>query len=83
MKAAVLKKFGSQLVIEDVPNVKLGTGEVIVDVAAAPVLSYADEVFSGKVSTCSRRRSSLAAEQSGACEHWARIYSVRRSKFVS
>jgi D-arabinose 1-dehydrogenase-like Zn-dependent alcohol dehydrogenase len=37
MKAAVLKKFGSPLVIEDVPNPKLGTGEAIVDVAAAPV----------------------------------------------
>jgi hypothetical protein len=48
MKAAVLKKFGSPLIVEDVPNPKLGTGEVIADVAAAPVLSYADEVFSGK-----------------------------------
>jgi NADPH:quinone reductase-like Zn-dependent oxidoreductase len=26
----------------------IGTGEVVVDVAAAPVLSYADEVFSGE-----------------------------------
>lgn len=48
MKAAVLKNFGSPLVIEDVANPKLGTGEVVVDVVAAPVLSYADEVFSGE-----------------------------------
>ncbi|WP_368518634.1 zinc-binding dehydrogenase [Rhizobium sp.] len=47
MKAAILKEFGSPLVIEEVADPELGTGEVIVDVAAAPVLSYADEVFSG------------------------------------
>lgn len=48
MKAAILRNFGSPLVIEDVADPKLGTGEVIVDVVAAPVLSYADEVFSGE-----------------------------------
>jgi alcohol dehydrogenase len=48
MKAAVLKQFGSPLVIEDVADPKLGTGEVIVDVITAPVLSYAGEVFSGE-----------------------------------
>ena len=48
MKAAVLKSFGSPLVVEDVPDPFLGTGEVIVDVAAAKVLAYAGEVFSGK-----------------------------------
>ncbi len=48
MKAAVLKAFGSALSIETVPDPILGTGEVIVDVAAAPVLSYTDEVLSGK-----------------------------------
>ncbi|TNC13627.1 zinc-binding alcohol dehydrogenase family protein [Methylobacterium terricola] len=47
MKAAVLKAFGSPLVVEEVPDPVIGTGEVIVDVAAAPVLAYADEVFSG------------------------------------
>jgi len=47
MKAAILKRFGSPLMIEDVPDPTLGTGEVIVDVVAAPILSYADEVFSG------------------------------------
>jgi alcohol dehydrogenase len=47
MKAAVLKAFGAPLVVEEVPDPVLGTGEVIVDVVAAPVLSYADEVFSG------------------------------------
>ncbi|TGD99270.1 alcohol dehydrogenase catalytic domain-containing protein [Methylobacterium nonmethylotrophicum] len=47
MQAAVLKAFGSPLVVEEVPDPVIGTGEVIVDVVAAPVLSYADEVFSG------------------------------------
>lgn len=47
MKAAILKSRGSSLVVEDVPAPKLGTGEVIVEVAAARVLAYAGEVFSG------------------------------------
>jgi alcohol dehydrogenase len=48
MKAAVLKKLGSPLSVETVPDPVLGTGEVIVDVAAAGVLAYAGDVFSGK-----------------------------------
>ena len=48
MKAAVLKAFGSPLVIDEVPDPVMGTGEVIVDVAAAGVLNYADEVVSGQ-----------------------------------
>ncbi|WP_315799720.1 alcohol dehydrogenase catalytic domain-containing protein [Bradyrhizobium sp. SZCCHNS3002] len=48
MKAAVLKRFGSPLEIERVEDPVLGTGEVIVDIAAAGVLSYANEVFSGE-----------------------------------
>ncbi len=48
MKAAVLKSFGSPLVIEDVPAPVLGTGEVIVDIVATRVLSYTNEVFSGE-----------------------------------
>ena len=47
MKAAVLKSFGSPLVIENVPEPVLGTGEVIVDVVATRVLSYMNEVFDG------------------------------------
>ena len=47
MKAAILKAFGSPLVIEALPDPVLGTGEVIVDVIAASILSYADEVCSG------------------------------------
>ena len=47
MKAAVLEAFGTPLTLKDVPEPTIGTGEVIVDVVAAPVLSYADEVFSG------------------------------------
>ncbi|MGJ4893273.1 alcohol dehydrogenase catalytic domain-containing protein [Bradyrhizobium sp. HKCCYLRH3099] len=48
MKAAVLNRFGSPLAIEQVEDPVLGTGEVIVDIAAASVLSYANEVFSGE-----------------------------------
>jgi alcohol dehydrogenase len=48
MKAAVLKKLGAPLAIETVPDPVLGTGEVIVDVAAAGVLAYAGDVYSGK-----------------------------------
>src|SRR5206468_3129897 len=47
MRAAVLQEFGQPLSIRDVPEPEPGTGEVLVDVIAAPVLSYADEVFSG------------------------------------
>jgi len=48
MRAAVLKSFGSPLVVETVPDPVLGTGEVVVDVVAARVLAYAGDVFSGK-----------------------------------
>lgn len=48
MKAAVLEAFGSALVVQDRPAPVLGTGEVIVDMVAAPVLPYAGEVFSGE-----------------------------------
>ena len=48
MKAAVLKALGTPLSVETVPDPVLGTGEVIVDVAAANVLAYARDVFSGK-----------------------------------
>jgi alcohol dehydrogenase len=47
MKAAVLKEFGSPLAVGTLPDPVLGTGEVVVDVVAAGVLSYASEVFSG------------------------------------
>ena len=48
MKAVILESFGSPLVIKEAPAPTLGTGEVIVDVAAAKVLAYAADVFSGK-----------------------------------
>ena len=47
MKAAVLHKFGMPLSVEQVTDPLIGTGEVLVDVAAAPVLSYTGEVLSG------------------------------------
>jgi alcohol dehydrogenase len=48
MKAAVLRSFGSSLQAETLPDPDPGAGEVVVDVAAPPVLSYAKEVFSGE-----------------------------------
>ena len=48
MKAAVLNAFGSPLAIETLPDPRLGTGEVIVDVVASRVLAYANEVLSGE-----------------------------------
>src|ERR1700738_1751679 len=48
MKAAILRAFGTPLAVETAPDPVLGTGEVIVDIAATRVLSYANEVFSGE-----------------------------------
>jgi NADPH:quinone reductase-like Zn-dependent oxidoreductase len=48
MKAAVLKAFGTPLEVKTVPDPVLGTGEVIVDMVATRVLSYANEVFGGE-----------------------------------
>lgn len=47
MKAAVLNNFGEKLSVEQAPDPVIGTGEVLVDVVAAPVLSYTNEVLSG------------------------------------
>jgi alcohol dehydrogenase len=47
MKAAVLNAFGAPLHIQSLPDPKLGTGEVIVDMSAAGVPSYTDGVLSG------------------------------------
>jgi alcohol dehydrogenase len=47
MKAAIMHALGTPLVIETVPDPMAGPGEVVVEVVAAPVLSYANEVFNG------------------------------------
>jgi alcohol dehydrogenase len=47
MKAAVLKSFSAPLDIQDLPDPAPGTGEVVVDVVAAGVASYAANVFNG------------------------------------
>lgn len=47
MKAAVLNAFGTPLDIQTLPDPVLGTGEVIVDMIAAGVTSYAADVFNG------------------------------------
>lgn len=47
MKAALLERFGSPLHVTDIPEPELGSGEIIVDVAAAPVLAYARDILSG------------------------------------
>jgi alcohol dehydrogenase len=48
MKAALLREFGSPLEVTTMPDLVLGTGEVIVDVVAAHVLSYTGEVLRGE-----------------------------------
>ena len=50
MRAAILKAFGTPLVVESVPDPHIGpgTGEIIVDVIASRVLNYAHEVLSGQ-----------------------------------
>ena len=48
MKAAVLDHFGASLALREMPDPALGTGEVIVDVVAAPVLPYMNEVLEGR-----------------------------------
>ncbi len=47
MKAAVLKEWGRPLVVVEVPDPVVGTGEVIVEMVATNLPSYAAEVFSG------------------------------------
>jgi alcohol dehydrogenase len=47
MKAAVLNAFGEPLAIQTLPDPVLGTGEVIIDVAAAGVTGYTAGILSG------------------------------------
>lgn len=47
MRAAVLSEFGAPLTIQALPDPTPATGEVIVDVIAAGVGSYATDIFSG------------------------------------
>jgi alcohol dehydrogenase len=44
----VLNEFGSPLAVTTLPDLVLGTGEIIVDVVAAHVLSYTGEVLRGE-----------------------------------
>ena len=48
MRAVVFEKIGAPLQVCDVPAPTIGTGEVIVDVFADRVLSYAGQVFGGQ-----------------------------------
>lgn len=47
MKAAVLNSFGAPLEIRDLPDPTLGAGDVIVEMEAAGVASYAADIFTG------------------------------------
>ncbi|SER11617.1 alcohol dehydrogenase [Pseudomonas sp. NFACC02] len=47
MRAAILKSLNQPLIVESVPAPIRGSGEVLVNVVAAPVLAYANEVFNG------------------------------------
>lgn len=48
MRAAVLHRWGQPLAVESIPDPVPGTGEVIVDVVATGLPSYAAEVLSGE-----------------------------------
>ncbi|MGW1164607.1 alcohol dehydrogenase catalytic domain-containing protein [Streptomyces sp. NPDC002550] len=48
MRAAVLTEFGAPLTVRELPDPVAGGGEVVVEVLAAGVLPYAEEVFSGR-----------------------------------
>ena len=47
MKAAVLNAFGDPLAFQDLPDPVIGTGEVVVDMAAAGVVGYTANVLNG------------------------------------
>jgi alcohol dehydrogenase len=47
MRAAVLHEFGKPLTVETLADPAAGPGEVVVDVVAAGILPYANEVFDG------------------------------------
>lgn len=48
MRAAVLEAFGKPLMVREVADPRIGSGEVLVDVLATCVPPYAAEVFSGE-----------------------------------
>ena len=48
MRAAVLEEFGRPLAVQDVPDPRIGSGEVLVEVLATCVLPYTADVFSGE-----------------------------------
>lgn len=48
MRAAILQSFGQPLELQTLPAPTLGTGEVLIDVVAAPVFHYTNEVLSGE-----------------------------------
>ena len=48
MRAAVLTEFGAPLAVREMPDPVAGGGEVVVEVLAAGVAPYAEEVFSGR-----------------------------------
>ncbi|MFJ9817767.1 alcohol dehydrogenase catalytic domain-containing protein [Streptomyces sp. NPDC101151] len=48
MRAAVLTQFGAPLTVQEIPDPGAGGGEVVVEVLAATVPPYAEEVFSGR-----------------------------------
>lgn len=48
MRAAVLDQFGAPLAVREIPDPIAGSGQVVVDVVAAPVLPYAGEVHRGE-----------------------------------
>jgi len=79
MKAAVLRTFGSPLTIETLPDPVLGTGEVIVDVVALPVLISPLYSLSGDNAFCcdwplERGRLETAVSREVLCRETLREY---------
>lgn len=48
MKAALFQRIGDNPTVVEVPDPVVQAGDVVVDVMAAPVLPYANQVFAGK-----------------------------------
>lgn len=61
----MLTAVGTELSVQTLPDPVLGTGDVIVDVAAAAALPYSAEVFSGATICSPGRRADSGHHRAG------------------
>ena len=87
MKAAVLHNFGEKLSVEQVSDLVIGTGEVLVDVVAAPVLSYTKQPLTNFILFANRLSSRTISDRIGRitkrnadCSGLICIYDTRNSR---